>query len=130
VRALLDSHALLWYALGDAKLSSAAEGLIRAAENEILISPASYWEIAIKISTGKYSLKQPLEDLIELCLTRYGFQILPIEPQHAARLISLPVFKDHKDPFDRMLIAQALTEALPIVSADSQFDAYGVTRLW
>jgi PIN domain nuclease of toxin-antitoxin system len=130
VRVLLDSHALLWYVLGDSKLSSTAEGLIRAPENEVLLSPASYWEIAIKVSNGKYSLSQPLEDLIHLCLIRYGFRILPIEPQHAARLITLPVFKDHKDPFDRLLIAQALTEEVPIVSADSQFDAYGVTRLW
>jgi PIN domain nuclease of toxin-antitoxin system len=127
---LLDTHALLWYVLGEKKLSSTAEALIVTADNEIFISPASIWEIAIKVSIKKYVLKQTLEAFVDTCLKRYGFRILPIEPRHADRLIALPHFKEHKDPFDRLLVAQALTEGISLVSNDPRLDSYGVTRLW
>lgn len=127
---LLDTHALLWYVLADNNLSSVAEKIIADAGNEVLISPASYWEIAIKVSIGKYTLSQSLDSFIQGCQVRYGFRILPIEPRHADRITSLPHFKDHKDPFDRLLVAQALTEGISIVSNDSRLDAYGVSRLW
>lgn len=127
---LLDTHALLWYVLADKKLSSAAEAIIADSANEAFISPASYWEIAIKVNTGKYMLSQSLDSFIQGCQLRYGFRILPIEPRHADRLTSLPYFKDHKDPFDRLLVAQALTESISLVSNDPQLDAYGVSRLW
>ena len=96
--------------------------------NEILISPASYWEIAIKVSIGKLPLHQPYEDFMDACLVRYKFAILPIEPRHTGALIAMPYH--HKDPFDRLLIAQAQVEGIPIVSVDGAFDPYGVTRLW
>jgi PIN domain nuclease of toxin-antitoxin system len=127
---LLDIHALLWYVLADAQLSSAAETLIADAANEVLLSPASYWEIAIKVSAGKFILKQPLEDFFDLCRNRYGFRILPIEPRHAARVITLPLFHDHKDPFDRLLVAQSLAEGISLISNDQRLDRYGVQRLW
>jgi PIN domain nuclease of toxin-antitoxin system len=130
VRVLLDTHTLLWYVLANPQLSATAEATIVDAANEILMSPASYWEIAIKVGSGKFILKQPLEDFVDLCLNRYGFRILPIEPQHAARVATLPQFKHHKDPFDRLLVAQALTEGISILSSDPRLDAYGVTRLW
>lgn len=130
MRVLLDTHALLWYVLGDQQLSSTAEALIIDPANEILMSPASYWEIAIKVSIRNYSLNQPLENFIDSCLNRYGFRILPIEPCHAARLITLPQFKSHKDPFDRLLVSQALSEGVSIISDDPQLEAYGVPRLW
>jgi PIN domain nuclease of toxin-antitoxin system len=125
---LLDSHALLWYTLGEAQLSGTASRIIQDPANEILISPASYWEIAIKVSIGKLTLQQPYEDFVDRCLNRYGFTILPISPQHTAALITLPFH--HKDPFDRLLVAQALVEDIPIVSTDVIFDHYGTKRIW
>ena len=128
MRVLLDTHALLWYTLADPQLSSVARTLILDPANEILISPASYWEIAIKVSIGKLPLHRPYEDFMDVCLDQYKFVILPVEPRHTAALIAMPFH--HKDPFDRLLIAQCLVEGIPIVSADRAFDPYGVTRLW
>ena len=128
MRVLLDAHALLWYTLGDPKLSATAKALILGPANEILMSPASYWEIAIKVSIGKLALQQPFEVFVDACQNKYGFRILHVEPKHAAALTSLPFH--HKDPFDRLLIAQAMVEGIPIVSSDKDLDAYSVTRLW
>jgi PIN domain nuclease of toxin-antitoxin system len=130
VSVLLDTHTLVWYVLGDSHLNIAAESAILDPANEVLISPASYWEIAIKIGLGKYVLNRPYDDFIDLCLNRYRFRILAIEPKHTSRLISLTRIKDHKDPFDRLLVAQALVEGIPIVSNDQNLDPYGVTRIW
>jgi PIN domain nuclease of toxin-antitoxin system len=127
---LLDTHTLLWYALGDPQLSATAQTLILDPTNEILISPASYWEIAIKVSIGKLTLHQPYQDFMDVCLKRYGFVVLPIEPSHTACVAALPYPPGHKDPFDRLLVAQATVEAIPIVSADVALGAYGVRRLW
>jgi len=128
MRLLLDTHAMYWYIEGDPQLSVTAQTLVQDASNEVLISPASYWEIAIKVSVGKWALNRPYEEFIDLGLNRYGFQVLPIRPTHTARLIGLPFH--HKDPFDRLLVAQALVEQIPIVSIDVALDPYGVTRLW
>ena len=128
MRLLLDTHALIWYALDDPQLSGTAQALILDPMNEILISPASYWEIAIKVSMGKLPLHQPYEDFMDVCLKRYKFVILPIETRHTAALVAMPFH--HKDPFDRLLIAQAMVERIPIVSVDGAFDPYSVTRLW
>jgi PIN domain nuclease of toxin-antitoxin system len=119
---------LLWYTLDDPQLSGTAKALILDPANAMLISPASYWEIAIKVSIGKLTLHQPYQDFIDACLNKYGFMILPIEPKHAARLIGLPFH--HKDPFDRLLVAQALVEDISINSNDAVLDGYGITRLW
>lgn len=128
MRLLLDTHALLWFALGDLQLSAAALALINDPANEKLVSPASYWEIAIKVSIKKLPLYQPYEDFIDRGIHQNGFGILAIEPRHTAALIALPFH--HKDPFDRLLIAQALVEGIPILSSDGVLDAYGVIRLW
>ena len=128
MRVLLDTHVMYWYIEGDPQLSTTARTLIRDVSNEVLISPASYWEIAIKVSLGKWRLNRPYEDFIDIGLKQYGFLILPILPAHTARLIGMPFY--HKDPFDRLLAAQALAEGIPMVSADSAFDDYDVTRLW
>jgi len=130
VRLLLDTHSMYWYIEDDPQLSGRARTLIQDASNEILVSPASYWEIAIKISIGKWRLNRPYEEFIDIGLNQYGFQVLPILPTHTARLIGLPFPQGHRDPFDRLLVAQVLVEQIPIVSADSRLDAYGVTRLW
>ena len=128
MRVLLDTHTMYWYIEGDPQLSATARTLIQEASNEVLISPSSYWEIAIKVSLGKWQLNRPYEDFMDIGLKQYGFLILPILPAHTARLISMTFH--HKDPIDRLLLAQALVEKMPIVSADVQLDGYGVTRIW
>jgi PIN domain nuclease of toxin-antitoxin system len=128
MRVLLDTHAMYWYIEGDPQLSATARTVIQDASNEILISPASYWEIAIKISIGKWKLNRTYEEFIDLALNKYGFRVLPILPTHTAMVIGLPFH--HKDPFDRLLVAQALVESIPIVSNDAALDAYGIKRLW
>jgi len=128
VRLLLDTHTMYWYIEGDPRLSATAQTLIQDTSNEVLISPASSWEIAIKISIGKWQLNRDYVDFIDIGLKTYAFQVLPILPTHTARLIGLPFH--HRDPFDRLLVAQALAESVPIIGDDTAFDAYGITRLW
>ncbi len=128
MRLLLDTHAFLWFVLHDPLLSQTAESLIADPRNEIEISPATYWEIAIKIGIGKYSLTEPLRDFIEREIATNRFRILHIEPRHVAPLTNLPFH--HRDPFDRLLVAQAMTEQISLVSNDVVLDAYPVTRLW
>jgi PIN domain nuclease of toxin-antitoxin system len=125
---LLDTHTLLWFALDDPQLSARARGLIGDRANTKLVSPASYWEIATKISVRKYALAQPYEEFMRNAIDRNGFQHLHIEPRHTAALITLPYH--HRDPFDRLLIAQAIVDGLAIVGGDAAFDAYPITRLW
>ncbi|QHV00416.1 type II toxin-antitoxin system VapC family toxin [Synechocystis sp. CACIAM 05] len=128
MRYLLDTHTLLWYTLGEGSLSSTAIETIINNQNKIFISPASYWEIAIKISIGKLSLNQPYEKFIDVCISKYNFNILPILPNHTAYLIKL--LFHHKDPFDRLLIAQAISEKMPLISVDKKFDDYEISRIW
>lgn len=128
MKLLLDTHAFLWYITNDPLLSQNASSMISDPNNEILVSPASYWETAIKVSVGKYPLHAPFETFITQGIEGNGFKILPIEPRHAAALTSLPFH--HRDPFDRMLIAQAKVESIDLVSNDSALDAYGIKRFW
>ena len=130
MRILLDTHAWLWFYLGDPQLSSRARSLIEAPVNEKLVSPASYWELAIKVSVGKIQLTESYEEMLQHAILDNGFAILPIEIRHTVHICSLPFPPAHKDPFDRLLVAQAIVENMPIVSADSALDAYGVQRLW
>ncbi len=128
MRLLLDTHTFLWFTLGDPQISPAALVAINDLGNDKLVSPATYWEIAIKVSIGKLALGQPYEDFLHRGITLNGFVILPIEPRHTARVAAMPFH--HKDPFDRLLIAQALADDLTLVSNEALFDAYGVRRLW
>jgi len=128
VRLLLDTHTFLWFLLDDPHLSIPARDCIVDPTNDIEVSPATYWEIAIKISLGKYELPEPYDVFITREITANDFHILPIEPKHTAVLTTLPFH--HRDPFDRLLIAQAMVEDIPIVSIDSVFDAYLIRRLW
>lgn len=116
---LLDTHAFLWYVLDDPQLSDIARTAIEGSGEvpEVFVSPASYWEIAIKISIGKYDLNAPYEAFWHRGIDTNDFDILPIEVRHTALLLELPFH--HKDPFDRMLIAQAISERLPLISCDS-----------
>ena len=127
MKLLLDTHAFLWFLLDDERLSIPARTAIE--QTEILfLSPASHWEIAIKIALGKYALPEPFAEFMARELASNDMTILPIEISHTAQLTTLPFH--HRDPFDRLIIAQALTDELTLVSIDSQFDAYGVKRIW
>lgn len=128
MRLLLDTHTMLWFALNDPQLSATAMNWILDTTNDKLVSPASYWEIAIKISLNKYALSQPYEEFIHNAIDMNGFHYLHIEPRHTAMLISLPYH--HRDPFDRLLIAQGMVEQIPIISSDSVFDQYPIKRVW
>lgn len=128
MRLLLDTHALLWFYLGSGGLSPRALAAILDQANTKYVSPASFWEIAIKLSIGKYALLEPYEDFIQHAIFDNGFDILAVEPRHTAALVALPW--PHKDPFDRLLIAQAMVEMILIVSADKTFDRYPITRIW
>jgi PIN domain nuclease of toxin-antitoxin system len=118
----------LWFYLDDPQLSGTARGLILDTAHSKLVSPASYWEIAIKIGKKKYVLTKPFEEAMREAIDLNGFSILHIEPRHTALLTTMP--PHHNDPFDRLLVAQALSEKVVLVSADSHLDAYGVQRLW
>jgi len=128
MKLLLDTHAFLWFLEDDARLSASARTLIADGDNDIYLSIGSLWEMAIKISLGKLSISQPFESFIPEQLAINRIDLLHIAVEHAARLTALPFH--HRDPFDRLLIAQALTADMPIVGADVAFDAYGVRRLW
>lgn len=128
MRLLLDSHAFLWFVLDDPLLSANARNLIADPNNAVEISPATYWEIAIKIGIGKYSLSESLQGFFERELAANQFNILHIEPRHVTPLTTMPFY--HRDPFDRLIIAQAMVEQIPVVSADALFDSYSVKRLW
>jgi PIN domain nuclease of toxin-antitoxin system len=128
VRLLLDTHALIWFALNDPRLRVRATSPILDPAHDKLVSPVSYWEIAIKISMKRYALALPYEDFFRGAIDDNGFRILSIKPRHTAALTTMPYH--HKDPFDRLNIAQTMVENVSLVNVDSGFDAYGVTRLW
>jgi PIN domain nuclease of toxin-antitoxin system len=127
-RFLLDTHTFLWWVSGAPELSSTARKTISDTGNECFLSIASCWEMAIKSSLGKLRLSKPVERFVHDLVTENGFRLLTIDLRHAAKVETLPFH--HRDPFDRLLIAQAMTEKLTIVSADSMFSTYGVKLLW
>lgn len=124
---LIDTHTFLWFVLADSRLSHKAQALAGTSE-VVYVSPASYWEISIKVSLGKYLLSEPFALFMERELRQNDFTILPISVAHAAKVSELPFH--HRDPFDRMIAAQALLENISLVSCDKVFDAYGVARVW
>ncbi len=128
MRALLDTHTFLWFIESDARLSVAARRLVIDPENDAFLSIGSVWEMAIKYRLGKLQVPQPLTTFIPDQLRRNSVTLLDITLDHLAPLTTLPLH--HRDPFDRLLIVQAMFEDIPIISADAVFDAYGVTRRW
>ncbi len=124
---LLDTHALIWWALDDPALPNHVRAKIARSEH-VIVSAASAWEMAIKVALGKLPAAIDLVSDFEETATRRGFQVIPITASHGIRAGLLP--GPHKDPFDRMLIAQAQAENLTVVSNDPVFDRYGVRRLW
>lgn len=125
---LLDTHSFLWFIMGSSRLSGSARALIEDDAHDKRLSTASLWEMAIKLSLGRLTLAEPFGVLIPQQLRVSGIEILNIEIDHLAALTTLPLH--HRDPFDRLIIAQAIVEQCPIVSVDPAFEAYPVERLW
>ena len=122
MRLLLDTHTLIWFFAGDSQLSTNARILIEDEDNNKLVSIASIWEMAIKESKGHLNLSLPLHEYIAQKLSLEDFNLLNINLDHLSQIVTMPFY--HKDPFDRLLIAQAIMEGIPILSKDSKFDDY------
>lgn len=127
IQLLLDTHIFLWFVTAPANLSVAALAAIQDSENQIYISLVSAWEISIKSGLGKMTLAQPVEPFIREQARRNRFEILPITLGHIAAVEHLPQY--HRDPFDRLLIAQSIVDNLTLVSADHSFSQYPVTLI-
>ncbi len=125
---LLDTHAFLWFLADDPRLVSAAKRLIEDPSQRKFVSVASCWEIAIKVGKKRLDLGEPATTFLPKHLAINGFSLLDIELPHVTFVETLP--HHHKDPFDRLLVAQSSIAGIPIVSADVALDAYGVARLW
>ena len=128
MRAILDTHALLWWLSDDPALSKPARKFIAETKNTAIVSAASAWEIATKVRRGKLPTAADLAADFVSYLEREGFELLSISAEHAIRAGLLA--GTHKDPFDRMLIAQAQAEGVAIVTNELAFVAYGVRRIW
>jgi PIN domain nuclease of toxin-antitoxin system len=128
MRLLLDSHSLLWSLENSPRLSARAAEAVQSADNEVFVSYASLWEISIKISLRKLEVKMPWEETLDRFAETAASSLLAFSTAHLRQLITLPFH--HRDPFDRMIVAQALSEGLTIVGSDEAFDAYGVQRVW
>lgn len=128
MRLLIDSHALIWFVDQHQQLSPASHAAMSDPSNELLLSAGAIWEIAIKIGLGKLALTESYLPWMSQALSDLGITVLPITVEYADVQANLP--KHHSDPFDRLMVAQAIVERVSIVSADARMDAYGVTRLW
>ena len=128
MRLLLDTHTFLWYTATPANLSTAALSILNDPNNDVLLSMASAWEMSIKAALGKLGLSQKVVPFVQDQIALNGFQLLPISLDHVALVEELPLH--HRDPFDRLLVAQSLAEDIPIVSVDGALDAYGIQRIW
>ncbi len=127
MRLLIDSHVVLWWFSRSRQLSARARESMSDPENPVYVSAAAAWELAIKVNLGKLDAQRLVADMPAL-LFEEGFHTLAISMDHALRAGLLP--RHHRDPFDRMLVAQAQALHCPIVSADAVFDSYGVRRVW
>ncbi len=128
MRVLLDTHAFLWALTDNRRLSRKARDLFAASTNEVLLSVESIWEILFKAQSGRLPFPHPAGPFLKSELRRTSIELLPILISHVLRLESLP--EHHRDPFDRILLAQAIEEDIAIVSADSRFRLYPVQVLW
>ena len=125
---LLDTHTLLWFLNNDSRLPVNVRQRIEETEL-VFVSAVSLWEIAIKINIGKLNIVTSFEEIKEN-MNALNIQELPIEFDDSLAYTRLPILKEHKDPFDRMIVAQAMRRSLTLVSADKKLDAYPVSRLW
>jgi PIN domain nuclease of toxin-antitoxin system len=125
---LIDTQALIWFSTDDPQLSTVARQAIESPQNEPRVSPATFWEMGIKISTRKLTLPLPFREFMDRVVSGYALPIEPILPAHAEIVASLPFH--HKDPFDRLLVAQSRASGFTIVSSDEMLDRYQVPRIW
>ena len=128
MRVLVDTHAFLWALLKDPRLSADAQQILTSESSELVFSLASLWEISIKMRLGRLRAIGSSVAYVRDEMTEYGMELLPIRFEHILRLETLP--QHHGDPFDRLLIAQASTEGIPILTGDKRFSEYGVPLLW
>ena len=128
MRLLLDTHTFLWFTATPGNLSETALDALNDPGNDVLLSMASAWEMSIKAGLGKLGLSQKVVPFVRSQAAINGFQILPISLDHIALIDDLPLH--HRDPSDRLLVAQAMAEDIPIVSIDAVLDAYSVQRVW
>lgn len=126
---LLDTSTLLWFLSGDKRLSARASAIIEHPDSSIFLSLASIWELAIKANLARnLLLPRPFPEFIDEILHEERVQLLHINVAHLKRVATLPQL--HRDPFDRLIIAQSQVENLPVITSDAAFDSYGVHRLW
>ncbi|MEM1115045.1 MAG: type II toxin-antitoxin system VapC family toxin [Bacteroidota bacterium] len=128
MRVLLDTHTFLWFIGGDARLSGYARSLITDPATTRLLSVASLWAMSIKVRLGRLRLGFAFPELVERQVRGNGIDLLPIRPAHLDEVARLPLH--HRDPFDRLVIAQAVVEGMPVVSRDGEFGPYPATVLW
>ena len=128
MRALLDTHTFLWWNLDAPQLSSVAREFIATGDNEIFLSAATAWEIAIKAAKGRLTLPEPPDQYVAERMRLHHFSALPIELSHALEVYRLPDI--HQDPFDRLLIAQSQLEKMPLLTADFEINRYQVEVIW
>ncbi len=126
MRQLLDTHTFLWFVMGNPRITAKLRAQIE--DNENFVSVVSIWEIAIKYGIGKLNLEVPFDDFIDRQITPNGIQLLDIKLEHLKVVSALPLH--HRDPFDRLLIAQAITEDILFISADRVFSLYPVRLMW
>lgn len=125
---MLDTHAFLWWINDDARLSEAAREMLSDGQRELLFSAASGWEMAIKIGLGKLKVNGPLSSYLPERLRENSVRILPVSLQHAMGVVELPRY--HRDPFDRLLVSQAIAEDLAVLTADPLVTKYPVQTVW
>lgn len=128
MKALVDTHVMLWWLGADNRLSQRVSKLIADGDNELFWSIASSWEISVKLGLGKLEIDRPVHRLFADLLGEQGLVSLAVTHDHCARLATLP--QHHRDPFDRMLVVQAQVEGIPVLTADPKFSLYDVEVLW
>lgn len=128
MRILIDTHVFIWWTSDSQKLSLAVYNLLTNPKTQVILSVVSIWEMQIKLSLGKLELKTALPELVEDEVKQNRIELLPLDLSHIYALSNLP--NHHRDPFDRLLIAQAKSEELVIISIDEKFDGYDIERLW
>jgi PIN domain nuclease of toxin-antitoxin system len=128
MKVLVDTHTFLWALLEDHRLSAKARQILRSDESDLVFSLVSLWEIAIKIKIGKLNAIGSSVAYIREEMAAYGMELLPIRYEHILQLEMLPLY--HSEPFDRLIISQAITEGLPILTHDKEFPAYPVKLIW
>lgn len=128
MRHLLDAHALIWSLDDPSRLGARAKALLQDPANDLIVSVGTIWELSIKTGLGKLSLSLPYRQWMDRALADLGITVSTITLEFTEKQMALPFH--HRDPFDRLMVAQCLVDGIPLVSADAVFDKYGITRIW